>query len=170
MQRDQARSQQSLKVRAHHLLDTIGDSAILADGLDMKAAAVRIHALMSSLGFQKAEVVGHDIGLMVAYAYVAMYPPKPQSWWSWMPFFPASPGASRLQQSGHLAFPLQRGPTPEALDAQRTKSVFTFDYFSEPDFAADKTCSIPEADRKAYAARLCATGTDESRLGLLRFL
>ena len=40
----------------------------------MKAAAVRIHALMSSLGFQKVEVVGHDIGLMVAYAYAAMYP------------------------------------------------------------------------------------------------
>ena len=47
-------------------LPGIGDSAIPADGLDMKAAAVRIHALMSSLGFQKAEVVGHDIGLMVA--------------------------------------------------------------------------------------------------------
>src|ERR1700746_3260006 len=40
-------------------LPGIGDSAIPADGLDMKAAAVRIHALMSSLGFQKAEVVGH---------------------------------------------------------------------------------------------------------------
>jgi len=40
----------------------------------MKAASVRIPALMSSLGFQKAEVVGHDIGLMVAYAYAALYP------------------------------------------------------------------------------------------------
>jgi pimeloyl-ACP methyl ester carboxylesterase len=55
-------------------LPGIGDSAIPADGLDMKAAAVRIHALMSSLGFRQAEVVGHDIGLMVAYAYAAMYP------------------------------------------------------------------------------------------------
>src|SRR6266852_4388402 len=36
-------------------LPGIGDSAIPADGLDMKAAAVRIHALMSSLGFQKAD-------------------------------------------------------------------------------------------------------------------
>src|SRR5260221_7319189 len=55
-------------------LPGIGDSAIPADGLDMKASAVRIHALMSSLGFQKAEGVGHDIGLMGAYAYAAMYP------------------------------------------------------------------------------------------------
>src|SRR5258708_483371 len=57
-------------------LPGIGESAIPADGLDMKTSAVRIHALMSSLGFQKAEVVGHDIGLMVAYAYAAMYPPE----------------------------------------------------------------------------------------------
>jgi hypothetical protein len=49
-------------------LPGIGDSAIPADGLDMKTAAIRIHALARSLGVQKAEVVGHDIGLMVAYA------------------------------------------------------------------------------------------------------
>src|ERR1700721_2085447 len=55
-------------------LPGIGDSAIPADGVDMKTAAVRIHALMYSLDFQKAEVVGHDIGLMVAYAYAAVYP------------------------------------------------------------------------------------------------
>jgi pimeloyl-ACP methyl ester carboxylesterase len=34
----------------------------------MNNAAVRIHDLAKSLGVQKAEVVGHDIGLMVAYA------------------------------------------------------------------------------------------------------
>src|SRR5437879_4440935 len=55
-------------------LPGIGDSAIPADGLDMKTAAVRIHGLARSLGVQKAEVVGHDIGLMVAYAYAAQFP------------------------------------------------------------------------------------------------
>jgi pimeloyl-ACP methyl ester carboxylesterase len=40
----------------------------------MKTAAIRIHALARSLGMQKAEVVGHDIGLMVAYAYAAQFP------------------------------------------------------------------------------------------------
>jgi len=53
-------------------LPGIGKLSIPADGLDMKAAAIRIHALVRSLGVQKAEVVGHDIGLMVAYAYAAM--------------------------------------------------------------------------------------------------
>jgi len=55
-------------------LPGIGDSAIPADGLDMKTAAIRIHALARSLGVGKARVVGHDIGLMVAYAYAAQYP------------------------------------------------------------------------------------------------
>ena len=55
-------------------LPGIGDSDIPADGLDMKSAAIRIHDLAKSLGVQKAEVVGHDIGLMVAYAYAAQFP------------------------------------------------------------------------------------------------
>jgi pimeloyl-ACP methyl ester carboxylesterase len=55
-------------------LPGIGDSAIPKDGLDMKTAAIRIHALAKSLGIEKARVVGHDIGLMVAYAYAAQFP------------------------------------------------------------------------------------------------
>src|SRR5579863_2853683 len=48
-------------------LPGIGDSEIPKDGLDMKNAAIRMHALIKSLGIQKVRVVGHDIGLMVAY-------------------------------------------------------------------------------------------------------
>ena len=55
-------------------LPGIGDSAIPAQGLDMKSAAITIHDLAKVLGVQKAEVVGHDIGLMVAYAYAAQFP------------------------------------------------------------------------------------------------
>ncbi len=55
-------------------LPGIGDSAIPANGLDMKSAAISIHELARSLGIEKAEVVGHDIGLMVAYAYAAQFP------------------------------------------------------------------------------------------------
>jgi pimeloyl-ACP methyl ester carboxylesterase len=55
-------------------LPGIGDSAIPADGLDMKNAAIRVHALAKSLGVERARVVGHDIGLMVAYAYAAQFP------------------------------------------------------------------------------------------------
>src|SRR6267154_4273823 len=54
-------------------LPGIGDSDIPPSGLDMKSAAIRIHGLAKSLGIQKARDVGHDIGLMVAYAYAAQF-------------------------------------------------------------------------------------------------
>src|SRR5207237_9424185 len=51
-----------------------GASSIPTTGLDMKTSAERVRAAVNSLGYQKVRVVGHDIGLMVAYAYAALYP------------------------------------------------------------------------------------------------
>ena len=55
-------------------LPGMGDSDIPKSGADMKTASIRIHALAKSLGITKARVVGHDIGLMVAYGYTARFP------------------------------------------------------------------------------------------------
>ena len=55
-------------------LPGIGDSSIPTGGMGMKKAAIQIHDLVRSLGVAKARVVGHDIGLMVAYAYAAQFP------------------------------------------------------------------------------------------------
>src|SRR5260370_30165786 len=55
-------------------LPGIGDSAIPGSGSDMKTPTTRIHSLARSLGLENAKVVGHDIGLMVAYAYAAQFP------------------------------------------------------------------------------------------------
>ena len=52
----------------------LGDSSRPAAGYDKKTLAVDIHELVKSLGYQKIYLVGHDIGLMVAYAYAAQYP------------------------------------------------------------------------------------------------
>ena len=43
-------------------------------GYDKKTMAQDVHALAASLGLRRVRVVGHDIGLMVAYAYAAQYP------------------------------------------------------------------------------------------------
>src|SRR4051812_18530532 len=51
-----------------------GDSAKPESGYDKKNMAVDIHDLVTSLGFKRANIVGHDIGLMVAYAYAAQFP------------------------------------------------------------------------------------------------
>src|SRR5262245_39119744 len=51
-----------------------GQSSTPADGYTKAALARDIHALARHLGHQRVSVVGHDIGLMVAYAYAAQYP------------------------------------------------------------------------------------------------
>src|SRR6266851_4910004 len=51
-----------------------GDSSKPESGYDKKNMAVDIHDLVMSLGFNRASIVGHDIGLMVAYACAAQFP------------------------------------------------------------------------------------------------
>jgi pimeloyl-ACP methyl ester carboxylesterase len=45
-------------------------------GYDKKTQAADIRAVLDRLGIDKADIVGHDIGTMVAYAYAARYPDK----------------------------------------------------------------------------------------------
>ncbi|HKC65927.1 MAG TPA: alpha/beta hydrolase [Pyrinomonadaceae bacterium] len=52
----------------------LGDSSRPSSGYDKKTAAVDIHELVKSLGYERIDLVGHDIGLMVAYAYAAQFP------------------------------------------------------------------------------------------------
>ena len=51
----------------------LGDSSRPATGYDKKTIAADIRELVKSLGYQKIDLVGHDIGLMVAYSYAAQY-------------------------------------------------------------------------------------------------
>jgi pimeloyl-ACP methyl ester carboxylesterase len=136
-------------------LPGIGGSDIPADGLDMKNAAVRIHDLAKSLGVQKAEVVGHDIGLMVAYAYAAQFPTEVTKLVLMDAFLPGVEGWEAVYNNPAIWHFRFNGPTPEALVQGRERIYF--DYFWN-DFAADKTHSIPEADRKAYAAAYARPG------------
>jgi pimeloyl-ACP methyl ester carboxylesterase len=136
-------------------LPGIGDSDIPADGLDMKSAAIRIHELAKSLGVQKAEVVGHDIGLMVAYAYAAQFPTEVTKLVLMDAFLPGVAGWEAVYNNPNIWHFRFNGPTPEALVQGRERTYF--DYFWN-DFAADKTHSIPEADRKAYAAAYARPG------------
>ena len=136
-------------------LPGIGDSGIPADGLNMKSAAVRIHDLAKSLGVQQAEVVGHDIGLMVAYAYAAQFPTEVKKLVLMDAFLPGVDGWQEVYNNPNIWHFRFNGPTPEALVQGRERTYF--DYFWN-DFAADKTHSIPEADRKAYAAAYSRPG------------
>jgi pimeloyl-ACP methyl ester carboxylesterase len=136
-------------------LPGIGDSEIPANGSDMKTAATRIRALARSLGVEKASVVGHDIGLMVAYAYAAQFPAEVEKLVVMDAFLPGVGDWEVVYNNPgfwHFRF---NGPTPEALVQGRERTYFEH-YWN--DFAADKTRSLSEADRKAYAAAYARPG------------
>jgi pimeloyl-ACP methyl ester carboxylesterase len=136
-------------------LPGIGDSDIPTKGLDMKSAATTIHALVKSLGIQKARVVGHDIGLMVAYAYAAQYPAEVEKLVVMDAFLPGVAGWEDVYNNPGIWHFRFNGPTPEALVRGRERTYF--EHFWN-NFAADKTHSIPETDRVAYATAYARPG------------
>jgi len=136
-------------------LPGIGDSAIPKDGLDMKTAAIRMHALVKKLGVPKARVVGHDIGLMVAYAYAAQFPAETEKLVLMDAFLPGVGGWELIYNNPGIWHFRFNGPTPEKLVQGRERIYF--EHFWN-DFAADKTRSIPEADRVAYTLAYARPG------------
>jgi pimeloyl-ACP methyl ester carboxylesterase len=136
-------------------LPGIGDSSIPNSGMGVKTAAIQIHDLMRSLGVSKARVVGHDIGLMVAYAYAAQFPSEVEKLVVMDAFLPGIQGWEPIYNDPNYWHFRFNGPTPEALVEGRENIYFA--YFWN-DLAADKDHSIPEVDRKAYLAAYSRAG------------
>jgi pimeloyl-ACP methyl ester carboxylesterase len=126
----------------------IGQSSIPADGYTKAVMAQDIHALVHSLGSPRIRLVGHDIGLMVAYAYAAQYASEVDRIVLMDAFLPGV-GNWRdvwlLRDLWHFHF---YGETPLALVTGRERIYF--EHFWN-DFAADRTRSVPEGDRRIYA-------------------
>ena len=100
-------------------------------------------------------MVGHDIGLMVAYAYAAQFPAEVEKLVVMDAFLPGVDGWEAVYNDPAIWHFRFNGPTPEALVEGRERIYF--EHFWN-NFAADKTRSIPEADRKAYAAAYARPG------------
>jgi hypothetical protein len=104
---------------------------------------------VKSLGIQTAAVVGHDIGLMVAYAYAAQFPDETDKLVLMDAFLPGVEGWEAIYDNPALWHFRFHGQTPEALVHGRERTYFDY-YWNE--FAADRNRSLSEADRRAYAA------------------
>ena len=129
-------------------LPGIGDSGIPADkDVSMIIAAKQIHDLVRSLKIEKARVVGHDIGLMVAYAYAAQFPNETERLAVMDAFLPGVQGWEPIYDNPNIWHFRFNGEYPEKLVQGRERTYF--EYFWNV-LAADQTRSIPEADRKAY--------------------
>jgi len=106
-----------------------------------------IHALVKRLGYERIRMVGHDIGLMVAYAYAAQYPSEVDRIVLMDAFLPGV-GNWRdvwlMRDLWHFHF---YGKTPLALVHGRERIYF--EHFWN-DFAADAKRSVSERDRRFY--------------------
>ncbi len=132
-----------------------GQSSLPKAGVTKAEQARDVHALVKSLGLSSVKVVGHDIGLMVAYAYAAQYRSEVGKIVLMDAFLPGVGNWKDvwlLRDLWHFHF---HGETPLALVKGRERTYF--EHFWN-DFAADRTRSIPEADRKLYAAAYARDG------------
>src|SRR5262245_50267841 len=125
-----------------------GESAKPARGYDKKTMAQDIHALATSLGYKRVRIVGHDIGLMVAYAYAAQYPAEVDRIVLMDAFLPGVGDWTKvwlLRDLWHFHF---YGETPLKLVAGRER-IYLEHFWN--DFAADRTRTGPDSDRASQA-------------------
>ncbi len=142
-----------------------GDSEKVESGYDKKTMAQDVHALAESLGIRKAGVAGHDIGLMVAYAYAAQYPAEVDRIALLDAFIPGVGDTTNLfllKDLWHFHF---YGKTPLALVTGRERVYF--EHFWN-DFAADGTKSVSEADRRFYTKKYALPGAMKAGMEVFR--
>jgi pimeloyl-ACP methyl ester carboxylesterase len=132
-----------------------GRSSVPEGGYTKVAMAQDIHALVEKLGYKKIAIVGHDIGLMVAYAYAAQYPAEVSKIALMDAFLPGIGDWTHvwlMRDLWHFHF---YGETPLALVTGRER-IYLEHFWN--DFAADRHHSISEADRQFYAKEYAQPG------------
>ncbi|MFG1429118.1 alpha/beta fold hydrolase [Roseixanthobacter glucoisosaccharinicivorans] len=132
-----------------------GESSKPETGYHKATMAQDVRALATGLGIDRAGVVGHDIGLMVAYAYAAQYPEAVTRIALMDAFLPGVGDWTHvwlMRDLWHFHF---YGKTPLALVEGRERIYF--EHFWN-DFAADPAHSVSEADRQFYAAAYAQPG------------
>jgi pimeloyl-ACP methyl ester carboxylesterase len=132
-----------------------GESSAPAEGYTKAAMAQDIHALLQSLKYDRIRLVGHDIGLMVAYAYAAQYPSEVDRLVLMEAFLPGVGDWNSvflLRDLWHFHF---YGKTPLALVTGRERIYL--DHFWN-DFAADPNKSVSEKDREFYSKAYAQPG------------
>ena len=132
-----------------------GGSTKPPSGYDKKTMAADIHELTSFLKLDRVRIVGHDIGLMVAYAYAAQFPQVTERVVLMDAFLPGIGNWKNvwlLRDLWHFHF---YGEVPLRLVKGRER-IYLEHFWN--DFAADPKHSVPEADRRLYAKAYAQAG------------
>ena len=142
-----------------------GQSSAPEDGYTKAAMAQDVHALVKSLNYDRIRLVGHDIGLMVAYAYAAQYPDDVDRLVLMEAFLPGVGDWNSvflLRDLWHFHF---YGKTPLALVTGRER-IYLEHFWN--DFAADPKTSVPEKDREFYAKAYAQPGHMKAGMEVFR--
>jgi len=132
-----------------------GRSSAPSTGYTKTAMADDVQALVTALGHRRVTIVGHDIGLMVAYAYAAKYRQGVDRIALLDAFLP---GVGQwqtvwlLRDLWHFHF---YGEVPLKLVTGRER-IYLEHFWN--DFAADRKHSVPEKDRRFYAKEYARPG------------
>lgn len=142
-----------------------GGSSKPETGYTKKAMAEDIHALAQFLGLKRVGVAGHDIGLMLAYAYAAQHPAEVDRISLMDAFLPGVGEWTNvwlLRDLWHFHF---YGKTPLALVDGRER-IYLEHFWN--DFAADPDHSVSEEDRRIYAAAYAQPGAMKAGFEVFR--
>jgi len=127
-------------------------------GYDKRTQAADVRAVLTQLGLDRAVIVGHDLGTMVAYAYAARYPDKTEKLVVMdapVPGIPPWDDLVRHPLLWHFSF---GGPDAERLVAGRER-IYLDRFWNE--FAGDPA-KIDEATRAHYAQLYARPGAMRS--------
>jgi len=120
-----------------------------AAGYDAQTMAVDIRELLRGLGLDKANIVGHDIGMLVAYAYAATYPEDVLKLVIMegvlLGIEPMTTDFSRFPRAWNFGFNMTP-KLPEQLTAGRERVFFDFFF----DYISAHPEAITEEARKEY--------------------
>ncbi|WP_229500732.1 alpha/beta fold hydrolase [Nostoc mirabile] len=106
----------------------LGDSSKPETGYDKRTVAEDIYQLINQLGFHQINLVGHDLGGMVAYAYATAHPTEVHRlvlMEFWLPGFGLEEGMD-VANGGLWHFGFHMAPKiPEMLTAKREREYLT---------------------------------------------
>jgi len=136
----------------------MGRSSHPAGGYDKKSQAAEIRSVVTTLGYDRTAVVGHDIGNMVAYAYAAQFPDKVERLVVMDAPLPGIDPWDEIKCSPNTWHFNFRGPDVERLVAGRERILLDRFY----DELSTHPERIGEATRQHYAALYAQPGAMHS--------
>lgn len=131
------------------------------DGYEKVTMATDMKKILEHYNISKARVVGHDIGLMVAYAFAAKYPESTEKLVVMDAFVPGVGPGDAIYNSPDIWHFRFNGPYAEALTKGRERVLLdgVWEVF------AAKPHSISEADKKYYTAQYARPGRIRAAFG-----